>query len=417
MARTEAFRVSPFKRIGERGRQTYYLDIRWRGFPRLKLSTGTGNATRAKAMEHMLASLKRAGRRDLIGLLAERRLTLAQLFEAHEKGSGALEHLHASAASPVIGALLDDWFAWLATSLSAKTRRRYAPLTMHRYRMSWQRLLGVLPAGRAARLSALTAGFVADYRIVRGAGEHAAAAATINRDLSALGAFLTWCTEERGLNIVRPKIRREREPAGRERWLSADEIQQLQRATEPTWWPLFATLIYTGMRVGEAQGLRGADLRLSERRVAIREGLRTLKTASSARDVPIPEPLALVLGAHLAQTPAGPADLVFTGALADYRAARRAFMRAVKLAKLYAVTLHDLRHTFGVHCAQAGVPIARLQKLLGHATAHMTLRYMKHAPESYFAEDAARVAASLSGENDAEAEARAALARGGIKRA
>jgi hypothetical protein len=26
----------------------------------------------------------------------------------------------------------------------------------------------------------------------------------------------------------------------------------------------------------------------------------------------------------------------------------------------------------------AGVPIVRLQKLLGHATATMTLRYMKH---------------------------------------
>jgi integrase len=35
-------------------------------------------------------------------------------------------------------------------------------------------------------------------------------------------------------------------------------------------------------------------------------------------------------------------------------------------------TLHDLRHTFGVHAAQAGVPIVRLQKLLGHATPHMT---------------------------------------------
>ncbi len=31
--------------------------------------------------------------------------------------------------------------------------------------------------------------------------------------------------------------------------------------------------------------------------------------------------------------------------------------------------------------AQAGVPIVRLQKLLGHATPHMTLRYVKHAPD------------------------------------
>ena len=57
------------------------------------------------------------------------------------------------------------------------------------------------------------------------------------------------------------------------------------------------------------------------------------------------------------------------------------------------------------------MPIVRLQKLLGHASPHMTLRYMKHAPESYFAEDAARVAASLSGERNPEAEAQGHFSR------
>lgn len=35
----------------------------------------------------------------------------------------------------------------------------------------------------------------------------------------------------------------------------------------------------------------------------------------------------------------------------------------------------------------------------------MTMRYARHAPEAYFAEDAARLAASLSGASDREAEA------------
>ncbi len=47
----------------------------------------------------------------------------------------------------------------------------------------------------------------------------------------------------------------------------------------------------------------------------------------------------------------------------------------------------------GVHCAQAGIPIVRIQRLLGHSTPVMTLRYMKHAPDDYFTEDATRVAA------------------------
>ena len=43
----------------------------------------------------------------------------------------------------------------------------------------------------------------------------------------------------------------------------------------------------------------------------------------------------------------------------------------------------------------------------------MTVRYMQHAPESYFAEDAARVAGSLTGERDREGSAHLARARRG----
>ena len=60
----------------------------------------------------------------------------------------------------------------------------------------------------------------------------------------------------------------------------------------------------------------------------------------------------------------------------------------------------DARHTFAVHAAQAGVPIVRLQKLLGHATATMTLRYMKHSPEAYLQEDGAAIADHMSGKTD-----------------
>ena len=45
----------------------------------------------------------------------------------------------------------------------------------------------------------------------------------------------------------------------------------------------------------------------------------------------------------------------------------------------------------------------------------MALRYMKHAPENYFAADAARVAASLSGAADREAGVQADLARQGFR--
>jgi hypothetical protein len=66
---------------------------------------------------------------------------------------------------------------------------------------------------------------------------------------------------------------------------------------------------------------------------------------------------------------------------------------------------YDLRHTFGVHAVMAGVPLPRLQKIPGHKTPAMTLRYAQHAPEPHAQDDAARIAASTAGSADREAKA------------
>lgn len=88
-----------------------------------------------------------------------------------------------------------------------------------------------------------------------------------------------------------------------------------------------------------------------------------------------------------------------------YAKAQKVFGKGCETAELHDVRVHDLRHTFGVHWIQAGLPLPRLQKILGHATPTMTLRYARHAPEAFFAGDAAVMEASLSGAVDREAEA------------
>jgi len=155
---------------------------------------------------------------------------------------------------------------------------------------------------------------------------------------------------------------------------------------------------------------------LSEQVISVHDGRRRLKTAGSTRVLPIPLPLARVLAEHRTLYPGGPADPVFPHPFGSYQLAQRVFQRACCAAELHDVRIHDLRHTFGVHCAQAGIPIVRIQRLLGHSTPVMALRYMQHAPENYFVEDAARVAASLSGADNREATAQAELARQGLKR-
>jgi integrase len=128
----------------------------------------------------------------------------------------------------------------------------------------------VLPRGRGATLADLTQGFISEYRRtrVRAVGGRRRLArpdvplspATLNRDLAALGAFLTWARDVERLAVDRPKLPREREGRGRERWLSSEELARFEAKCAADWWPLFATLFYTGARLGEVQGLRGADV-------------------------------------------------------------------------------------------------------------------------------------------------------------
>jgi integrase len=415
--------VSPFKR----GR-IYYIDVRWRGCPRLKLSTDTTNKSRAIAMEGTVHALRSAGRRDLLGLLAEGKLSLPELHDAWVRDREELEQLKAKAESPHLTELLDEWFDWLASpaGVSPRTKRRYATHTIAQYRRSWNGVLATLSRGQDATLADITTGFLLDYRRARkratGGKERKTTnapltGATLNRDFAAVGSFLTWLRDVKGIHVQRPKLPREREGRGRERWLSADELRTIERHCPAEWWPFFATLFYTGARLGEVQALRGADALLHAKRLTIHEGDRRLKSREAVRDLPIPVPLERALGAHLTRVAPGPVDLVFPGDFQNRKKLRGVWKRTCKAAGIVGATPHDARHTFAVHAAQAGVPIVRLQKLLGHATAAMTMRYMKHAPEAYLDADGQAIAAHMAGVGDRETTARAEAARAEIKRA
>src|SRR5262249_20320926 len=153
------------------------------------------------------------------------------------------------------------------------------------------------------------------------------------------------------------------------------------------------------------------DVSLAGRRISIHSGFGRLKTHSADRDVPISEDLAAILAEHAANYPSQPEWPVFPGDLGTYHKARDSWQRICQVAGITQCRIHDLRHTFGVHASRGGVPLVRIQRLLGHTTASVTMRYMRHAPDADFLADAAVITRSMSDVQPNEEHARAALRR------
>ena len=389
-----------------RGR-TWSTELRYKGWPRIRVSTGTGVKGIARELEGTLKALVAAGRRDLVDQIIERRIGLPDVHDLYHRNREALEQRAQREASPELGMLVDEWLDWLESpeAISPRTRARYAANTVRRYRMSFATIFGTAPEGRALKLRGLTRGFFLALRAAR--IKAGANGVTVNRDLVAVSAFLRWCEEVKGLTVPSVRLPREKENAGRDRWLSADELAQLYVELPAEWVPLFQLLASIGLRIAEALGLTWQDVRFAERTLRIRgHGVETTK--GHRRVVPMGQALARTLAKHRECVLAAANDPVFPRPFSA-QAAVRLLARIAKRLRWPHTVVHDLRRTFAVHALGSGIPLARVQRWLGHKTPAMTLRYAQHAPEPHATDDAARVEASMVGVANREAEAVQAL--------
>jgi integrase len=142
-------------------------------------------------------------------------------------------------------------------------------------------------------------------------------------------------------------------------------------------------LSYCGLRWGELAGLKGGRVDLMRRRLSVVEAVSEVRgrliwgtpKSHQVRSVPIPrflvDDLALLMAGK------APGDVVFTtrrGAVLRNRNFRRdVFDAASTAAGLECLTPHELRHTAASLAVSAGANVKAVQRMLGHASAAMTL--------------------------------------------
>ena len=175
----------------------------------------------------------------------------------------------------------------------------------------------------------------------------------------------------------------------RERIAAPREAAALLAALLPTDRALWATAMYAGLRRGELQALRWADVDANAGVIRVRRswdreaGELEPKSTAGSRNVPIPATLA----AYLVQPgDVSTNDFVF-GRAADkpfepWTVNNRAY-RAWEAAGHQRITLHECRHTYASLMIAAGVNAKALQTFMGHASITITLdRYGKLFPGS-----------------------------------
>jgi len=234
----------------------------------------------------------------------------------------------------------------------------------------------------------------------------------------ALNDAVRWGAVSRNVALLADPPRARQDGHEMRTW-SADELRafldHISKDRLSALWTLPAT---TGMRRGEAVGLRWSDIDLESARAQVRqtrvvtEGKVVVsepKTARGRRSVALDSTTVAALKEHrrrqledrlAAGSAWQDAGLVFTredGTLIAPDSLTQAFERHVRNAKLPTIRLHDLRHTHASLALAAGIPAKVVSERLGHSSIVITLDLYSHVSPALEEDAAERVAALVFG--------------------
>jgi len=197
-------------------------------------------------------------------------------------------------------------------------------------------------------------------------------------------------------------------------WTAVQLRTFLEGARRSRHWTAYLVLATTGLRRGEALGLRWSDLDLDAGRASIRQTviavkhtamLGTPKTAKGRRTVKLDKGTVAALREHRRRQAAErllmgagwtDTDLVFChvdGTMLHPERFTRGFSDAVRRLGLPAIRLHDLRHGWATLALQKGIHPKVVQERLGHANIGITLDTYSHVVAELHEEAAEDVAA------------------------
>jgi len=331
---------------------------------------------------------------------AGRRIRRAKTVDTREQAQAWIAEQQAGSGrltAPVVNDRLDDYLRWWLAFEAPKGkpgRRPLARTTLAGYRVDIERHL--IPALGHRKTGQLTIGELDVFASRKLAAGYAPA--TVNRIRETLRSALNSAVRQDRLtrNVARYGGGVAATPPPVD-WFTDHELALiLKAARDQHFYPVLLLLAHTGLRVGEACGLRWRDLHLTTDppRLSVvwqldRWGdLVRPKTGASRRSIPLRPEVATELerwrqaqkrwADKHAENWNNTLDLVFTtrtGRPISQRNISRAFHRARDAAGVDHGSLKTFRSTVATQLADRGLHPCKTQAFLGHAHVATTMTY------------------------------------------
>lgn len=285
-------------------------------------------------------------------------------------------YIDPGSAKMTVGELAETWRAG-QVQLKPSTAARYDASLRNQILPRWEKVpLGKVTHGEVqAWVASLSKSGLAPRSVVKA---HVVLARVL--DLAVKDRRLS-VNPARGVELPRAEQKAKR-------FLTAEQVADLADACEEQaagTGLIVTTLAYTGLRVGELAALRVSDFDALRKRLHVRRSVTDVDghmvfsspKTHAHREVPIPRFLVDQLAAHLAATGRKGDELLFTSpegsVLRNNNFRRRGFDAGAAEVGLDGLTPHELRHAAASLAVASGADVKAVQRMLGHASAAMTL--------------------------------------------
>ncbi|MGO8754502.1 MAG: tyrosine-type recombinase/integrase [Gallionellaceae bacterium] len=229
-------------------------------------------------------------------------------------------------------------------------------------------------------LNDFTVSKIDEIRQAKGVGR---SKSTVNRYLSMIRVVLNKAVEWEWLDKA-PRITMYKEPSGRARFLTREQVHGLLRELPEHLQDMVIFTLSTGLRYSNVLKLEWSQVNLQQAHMWVDA---SNSKNGKALSIPLNAQALMVLEKQVGKHP----QRVFTKAGRPiYRANGNLWRNALKRAGIEDFRWHDLRHTWASWCVQSGVTVFEVQHLGGWSSSRMVDRYA-HLSSEHLARAAARL--------------------------